>query len=130
MIRISLSLSSMSYTDFKQLVHHAAVAALDIKPDGKPGAVRGTMIDHVVVAGVLWMFLVAAVIFLALCRISNAIEEQRLARARSGAESPVHLRLRQVIQSEDRIGITLTVTTFIYTVIFAILLAQKFPPLR
>ena len=86
------------------------------------------MIDHIVVAGVVWMFLVAAVIFLALCRISNAIEEQRLARAR--AESPVHFRLRQVIQSEDRIGITLTVTTFIYTVIFAILLAQKIAPLR
>lgn len=88
------------------------------------------MIDHVVVAGVVWMFLVAAVIFLALFRISNAIEEQRLTRARSAAESPVHLRLRQVIQSEDRIGITLTVTTFIYTVIFAVLLAQKISPPR
>lgn len=76
------------------------------------------------------MLLVAAVIFLALCRISNAIEEQRLARARSHAENPVHFRLRQVIQSEDRIGITLTVTTFVYTVIFAILLAQRIPPIR
>jgi hypothetical protein len=78
------------------------------------------MIDHVIVAGVVRMFLVAAVIFLALCRISNAIEEQKLARR-------VQLRLRQLIQSEDRIGITLTVTTFIYTVIFAILLVQKDP---
>lgn len=83
------------------------------------------MIDHVVVAGVVWMFLVAAVIFLALCRISNAIEEQRLTRMGLDTENPVHLRLRDVIQSEDRIGITLTVTAFIYTVIFAFLLAQK-----
>jgi len=77
---------------------------------------RDRMMDRVVVAGVVWMFLVAAVIFLALCRISNALEERKLARGR------VQLRLRQVIQSEDRIGITLTVTTFIYTVICAFLL--------
>jgi hypothetical protein len=88
------------------------------------------MIDRIVIAGVVWTFLVAAVIFFSLCRISNAMEEQRLARARSGTQNPAHFRMRQIIQSEDRIGITLTVTTFIYTVIFAVLLAQKIAPLR
>jgi len=81
------------------------------------------MMVRVVVAGVVWMFLVAAVIFLALCRISNAMEEQKLTRAGWNTQNPVHLRLRHVIQSEDRIGIALTVTAFIYTVILAALLA-------
>jgi hypothetical protein len=81
------------------------------------------MMDRVVVACVVWMFLVATVIFLALCRISNAIEEQKLTSAGWNNENPVHLRLRHVIQSEDRIGIPLAVTAFICTVILAVLLA-------
>jgi hypothetical protein len=88
------------------------------------------MMDRVVVAGVVWMFLVAAVIFLALCRISNAIEEQKLTHAGINPEDPAHLRLRNVIQSEDRFGISLTVAAFVYTVFFAFLLAQKILPLR
>ena len=84
--------------------------------------------DRVVVAGLVWMFLVAAVIFLALCRISNAMEDEKLTHAGWNAQNPVHLRLRHVIHSEDRIGIALTVTAFIYTVILAVLLAQRILP--
>jgi len=81
-------------------------------------------------AGVVWMFLVAAVIFVALGRISNAIEEQKLTRTGVNAENPAHLRLRTLIQSEDHFGIALTVIAFLYTVIFAFLLAQRILPLR
>jgi hypothetical protein len=88
------------------------------------------MMDRVLVAGVVWMFLVAAVIFLALCRISNAIEEQKLTRAGLNPENPAHLRLRNVIQSEDHFGIALTVAAFLYTVFFAFLLARKILPPR
>jgi hypothetical protein len=88
------------------------------------------MMDRVVVAGVVWMFLVAAVIFLALCRISNAMEEQKLTRAGVNPENPAHLRLRNVIRSEDRFGIALTATAFLYTVFFAFLLAHTILPLR
>lgn len=76
------------------------------------------------------MFLVAAVIFLALCRISNAIEEQKLTGTGVNAENPAHLRLRNVIRTEDRFGIGLTTTALAYTVFFAILLAQRIAPLR
>jgi hypothetical protein len=88
------------------------------------------MMDGVLVAGVVWMFLVAAVIFLALCRISNAIEDEKLTSVGISRENPVHLRLRSVIHSEDRIGIALTITAFAYTVFFAFLLARKIVPLR
>jgi hypothetical protein len=88
------------------------------------------MMDRVVVAGIVWMFLVAAVIFMALCRISNATEDQKLMHAGLDPENRVHLRLRHVIQSEDRIGIALTVTAFIYTVIFAVLLAHRILPVH
>ena len=58
------------------------------------------------------------------------MEDEKLTRAGWDTQNPVHLRLRQVIQSEDRIGIALTVTAFVYTVIFAVLLAQKILPVR
>jgi hypothetical protein len=88
------------------------------------------MMDGIVVAGVVWMFLIAAVIFVALCRISNAIEEQKLTRAGVNPENPAHLRLRNVIQSEDHFGIALTVIAFLYTLTFAFLLAHSVLPLR
>lgn len=88
------------------------------------------MMDRVVVAGVIWMLLVAAVIFLALCRISAAMEDEKLTRAGLDTGNQVHLRLRHLIRSEDRIGITLTATAFLYTVILAFLLGQQILPVR
>jgi len=63
------------------------------------------MTDWIVVTGVVWMLLVGTVIFLALCRISNAMEEEKLTRAGLPASNPVHVHLLHVIQSEDRTGI-------------------------
>ena len=84
--------------------------------------------DWIVVAGVIWMLLVAAVIFLALCRISTTMEEEKLTRAGFPASSALHVHLLHVIQSEDRTGIALTAVAFICSVILAFMLADRILP--
>lgn len=86
------------------------------------------MTDWIVVTGVVWMLLVATVIFLALSRISNAMEEEKLTRAGLPASNPVHAHLLHVIQSEDRTGIALTAIAFICSVIIAFMLADRILP--
>lgn len=84
--------------------------------------------DWIVVAGLVWMFLVAAVIFLALCRISTAMTEEKLARAGLPVASRIHAQLLHVIQSEDRAGIALTAVAFICSVFLALMLADRMLP--
>jgi hypothetical protein len=83
------------------------------------------MINWLLVTGVIWMCLVAAVIFLALCRISAAMHDQKLIRAGLDTAHPLHVRFRQLIQTEDRVGITLTVIAFICSIILAFMLADQ-----
>src|SRR5258708_7854353 len=83
------------------------------------------MVDWILVAGIIWMMLAAAVIFLALGRISAAMQDQHLRRAGIGDTDPLHLHLRHVIRSEDRIGISLTLAVAICTVILASMLADQ-----
>lgn len=83
------------------------------------------MPEWMLFAAVAWMFLVAAVIFLALGRISAELSDEKLTRAGLGGADPLHLRLRQVIQTEDRLGIALTVAVVIASVILAIVLAGR-----
>lgn len=82
------------------------------------------MNDWIEVGAVVWMFLVAAVIFVAICRISAAMQDEKLTRGGISLSSPVHLHLRHVIQSEDRTGIVLTVAAFICSLILAFMLAD------
>jgi hypothetical protein len=86
------------------------------------------MTDWIVVAGVVWMLLVGAVIFLALCRISTAMEEEKLTHAGWSESSALHVQLAHVIQSEDRTGIALTAAAFICSVVLAFMLANQILP--
>jgi hypothetical protein len=83
------------------------------------------MFDWIVVGGIVWLALVAAVIFLALGRISAAMSDQRLTRAGLNRANPLHLRLRHVIQTEDRVGISLTILVAICSVVLGFLLANQ-----
>lgn len=78
------------------------------------------MTDWVMVAGVAWMFLIASVILLALFRISATMHDEKLSPT-----NPLHAHLRQVIHSEDRIGIALTIAAFIFSVALAFMLADQ-----
>ncbi|HCC58362.1 MAG TPA: hypothetical protein DEQ47_14105 [Solibacterales bacterium] len=82
------------------------------------------MTNWIVVAGVIWTFLVTALIFVALSRIIAALRDQRLTRAGLSAASPLHLRLRHMIQVEDRTEIALTVSALVCSAILALLLAN------
>lgn len=82
------------------------------------------MNNWIVVAGVIWTFLVTAVIFLALCRIIAAWRDQRLMRAGLNGTNPMHLHLRHMIQFEDRAGMALTATALVCSAIVALLLAN------
>jgi hypothetical protein len=91
------------------------------------------MMNQVLVEGILWMLLVAAVILLALVRTRHDMEALKLTRAGLSAENPAHLRVRHVIHAEDGAGIVLTVltvTALIYTGIFAFILALKVLPVH
>ncbi|HWE52025.1 MAG TPA: hypothetical protein VG273_19690 [Bryobacteraceae bacterium] len=86
------------------------------------------MTDWIVVAGVVWMLLIGAVIFLAICRITTALEEEKLTRAGLPASHPVHHHVLQVLQSEDRTGIALTALAFVCSVVIAFMLADRILP--
>jgi hypothetical protein len=77
------------------------------------------MINWLAVAAVVWLFLVAGVIFLAVCRISAAMEDGLL-----DTKDPLHLHLRHLIHFSDRVGISLTITAFICSVILAFMLLR------
>ena len=64
------------------------------------------------------MFLIASVILLALFRISATMHKL-------SPTNPLHAHLRQVIHSEDRIGIALTIAAFIFSVALAFMLADQ-----
>jgi hypothetical protein len=83
------------------------------------------MIDWILVAGVICMSLVATVIVLALCRTIATIRDKKLTRAGLGATNPLHVHLRHTIESEDRMGIALTITAFICSAIVIFMLASQ-----
>lgn len=83
------------------------------------------MIDWVAILGVVWMFLVAAIILLALFRISAAMYDQKVIHSRITAVNALHAHLRHVIHSEDRAGVALTITAFICGIALAFMLADQ-----
>ena len=83
------------------------------------------MTDWVLIAGVAWMFLIASVILLALFRISAAMHDEKLMHTGLSPTNPIHAHLRQVIHSEDRIGLALTIAAFIFSVALAFMLADQ-----
>jgi len=95
---------------------------------GKFPAMGNGMTVWIVIAGVVWMLLIAATIFLALCRISTSMEEEKLTRARWPASSAVHVQLLHVIRSEDRTGVALTGVAFLCSVLPVFILADQILP--
>jgi len=83
------------------------------------------MPGSILTAGLVWMLLIAAVIFLALGRISAAVSDEKLTRAGLCGTNPLHARLRRVIETEDRIGIALTVAVAIFSAVLAFALAVE-----
>ena len=75
--------------------------------------------DWFAIAAVVWLFLVAGVIFFAVCRISATMQDGRL-----DIKDPLHARLQHLIQFSDRIGISLTISAFICSVILAFMLVK------
>jgi len=73
------------------------------------------MTDWTLVAGVVYRFLIAAVLFVALGRISATMSAQR---------DPANTHLRHLVHTEDRIGVFLTIVVAICTVFLAFLLAD------
>ncbi len=82
-------------------------------------------IDWTVVSVVVWLFLVAMVIFLALCRIVASAHDRKLMRLGVGGASPLHVHLQQLIHSRDKMGIAFTVAAFIFSLVIALLLAHQ-----
>ena len=83
------------------------------------------MTDYwIVFAGVVWTLLIASLIFLALSRTIAAWRDRRLIRAGLSAASPRHLYLRHVIETEDRMGIMLTIGALLCSGILALLLTN------
>jgi hypothetical protein len=82
------------------------------------------MTGWLLVSGIIWMCLVTVVIVLALSRIAAVHRDHNLMRAGAGAATSLHIHLRQVIRSEDRIGVILTICTVICTLIFGLLFAD------
>jgi hypothetical protein len=83
------------------------------------------MTDWVFVAGIAWMFLIASLVLLALFRISASVQDEKLLHSGVSSSNPLHAHLRQVIHSEDRIGIALTIGAFILSVALAFMLADQ-----
>ncbi|MGD1070841.1 MAG: hypothetical protein ABSB15_11930 [Bryobacteraceae bacterium] len=77
------------------------------------------MINWLAVAAVVWLFLVAGVVFFAVCRISAAMQDGRL-----NVNDPLHVRLQHLIEFSDRIGISLTIGAFICSAVLASMLVQ------
>jgi hypothetical protein len=77
------------------------------------------MINWLAVAAVIWLFLVAGVIFFAVCRISAAMQDGLL-----NANDPLHVRLQHLIHFSDRVGISLTITALICSAILAVMLGR------
>lgn len=72
-----------------------------------------------------WMVLIATVVILAISRTVTSHRDRKLVRAGSGADTPLHVHLRHLIQTEDRIGATLTLTAIVFGVILALLLINR-----
>ena len=77
------------------------------------------MIGWLAVAAVVWLFLVAGVIFLAVCRISAVTEDGLL-----DTKDPLHLHLRHLIQFSDRVVSRPRLRPFICSVILAFMLVR------
>jgi hypothetical protein len=82
------------------------------------------MINWLAVAAVVWLFLVAGVIFFAVCRISAAMQDGLLSACMLNAKRPLHVRLQHLIHFSDRVGISLTVTALICSAILAVMLVR------
>ncbi len=52
-------------------------------------------LDWTVVAGMVWMLLVATAIFLAVCRVAASAHDRKLIRLGVSSASPLHIHLQR-----------------------------------